>query len=351
MPEGHTVHRLAAALRAGFGDQRVRTSSPQGRFSEAEDLDGWVLADAEAVGKHLFLAFVPDASVDPGAPVTRYVRVHLGLYGSWTFAGDEGFSSAHAIGAPRVRVGEREEGLDGGADGDGVGGDSDWRRIVPRPTTRLRLAGAHGIADLTGPTACEVVDAAGRQAVIDRLGPDPLRADADPRRFVDRVLASRTAIGVLLMNQDVVAGIGNIYRAEVLFRARLDPTVPGRDLTRGMVEGIWEDLVPLMEYGARTGRIVTTQPEHRDIEARILERSRGTRQNGDEDPDVVPREKSFYVYHRQTLPCRVCGTVIRSADMAARTVFWCPRCQSVRTRRATWTREHPAAPWALPARP
>ena len=254
--------------------------------------------------------------------------------------------------APRgCGSGEREEGLDGGADGDGVGGDSDWRRIVPRPTTRLRLAGAHGIADLTGPTACEVVDAAGRQAVIDRLGPDPLRPDADPRRFVDRVLASRTAIGVLLMNQDVVAGIGNIYRAEVLFRARLDPTVPGRDLTRGMVDGIWEDLVPLMEYGARTGRIVTTQPEHRDIEARILERSRGTRQNGDEDPDVVPREKSFYVYHRQTLPCRACGTVIRSADMAARTVFWCPRCQSVRTRRATWTREHPAATWALPARP
>ena len=137
----------------------------------------------------------------------------------------------------------------------------------------------------------------------------------------------------------------------MLFRARLDPTVPGRDLTRGMVDGIWEDLVPLMEYGARTGRIVTTQPEHRDIEARILERSRGTRQNGDEDPDVVPREKSFYVYHRQTLPCRACGTVIRSADMAARTVFWCPRCQSVRTRRATWTREHPAATWALPARP
>ncbi|MGO2821923.1 MAG: zinc finger domain-containing protein, partial [Brachybacterium tyrofermentans] len=123
------------------------------------------------------------------------------------------------------------------------------------------------------------------------------------------------------------------------------------DLTRGMVEGIWEDLVPLMEYGARTGRIVTTQPEHRDIEARILERSRGTRQNGDEDPDVVPREKSFYVYHRQTLPCRACGTVIRSADMAARTVFWCPRCQSVRTRRATWTREHPAAPWALAGHP
>lgn len=336
MPEGHTVHRLAAALRAGFGGQRVRVSSPQGRFGEAAGLDGWVLADAEAAGKQLLIAFVPDPAVDPSSPVTRFVRVHLGLYGSWTFAGEEGFAAAHAIGAPRVRVGEREDALDGG----------DWRRLVPRPTTRLRIRGERGLADLTGPTACEVVDAAGRRAVLDRLGPDPLRPDADPGRFVRRVRSSRTAIGVLLMNQDVIAGIGNIYRAEALFRARLDPTVPGRDLSAGMVEGIWEDLVPLMEYGARTGRIVTTEPAHRDLEARILERSRGARQNGDEDPLAVPREKSFYVYHRQTLPCRLCGTPVRSGAMAGRTVYWCPRCQGVRSRRASWTREHPAAAWA-----
>jgi len=149
------------------------------------------------------------------------------------------------------------------------------------------------------------------------------------------------------MNQKVVAGIGNIYRAELLFRARLDPFVPGKELSAAMLEEMWEDLVALMHYGARTGRIVTTQPVHREIEARIIERSRGTRQNGDEDPGVVPREESFYVYHRQTLPCRLCGTPVRSGDLAARTVFWCPRCQSVRSRRANWTREHPAAPWAL----
>lgn len=158
---------------------------------------------------------------------------------------------------------------------------------------------------------------------------------------------ARTTIGALLMDQKVVAGIGNIYRAELLFRARLDPFVPGRDLSAGMCEEMWEDLVALMTYGARTGRIVTTQPEHRQIEARIVERSRGTRQNGDEDPDVVPREESFYVYHRQTLPCRLCGTTIRSGEIAARTVFWCPRCQGVRSRRAGWTRQNPAAPWAL----
>ena len=340
MPEGHTVHRLAAAFEQAFGGQRVRTSSPQGRFSEAAQLDGMVLLGAEAVGKHLFLLFAPSDDVDRGSPVVRHVHIHLGLYGSWTFAGEPGFADAHAIGAPRLRIGEQEEQLDGG-------GVSDWRRLVPRPTVRLRIAGPQGLADLTGPTACEIMDAQERQAVLDRLGPDPLRADANPARFVDAVRRSRTTIGALLMNQKIVAGIGNIYRAELLFRARLDPFVPGNELSAGTLEEMWEDLVALMTYGARTGRIVTTQPEHRDIEARIVERSRGTRQNGDEDPDVVSRERSFYVYHRQTLPCRLCGTVVRSTDLAARTVFWCPRCQTTRRRRAGWTREHPAAPWAL----
>lgn len=344
MPEGHTIHRLAAAFDAGFAGQRVRLSSPQGRFeTEARRLDGQVLLDVEAVGKHLLLALGPEADLDPlaGSPAVSFVHVHLGLYGSWTFAGDEGFAAAHAIGAPRRRVGETEHAVD---DGDAEAGD--WRRIVPRETVRLRITGAHGLADLTGPTACEVYDAEQRAALLARLGPDPLRADADPERLFDRVRRSRTGIGALLMNQDVIAGVGNIYRAEALFRARLDPFVPGRDLSRGMVEGIWEDLVPLLAYGARTGRIVTTEPEHRDIEARIIERSRGTRQNGDEDPGVVPREKSFYVYHRHTLPCRLCGAIVRSADVAGRTVFWCPRCQSVRTRRAPWSREHDASAWA-----
>ena len=350
MPEGHTVHRLAAAFAQGFGGQRVRTSSPQGRFSEAAELDGMVLLGAEAVGKHLFLPFAPSEDVDRGSPVVRHVHIHLGLYGSWTFAGEPGFADAHAIGAPRLRIGEQEETLDAEGDGEtaqGGSGTADWRRLVPRPTVRLRVAGPRGLADLTGPTACEILDAEGRRDVLDRLGPDPLRPDADPRRFVDAVRRSRTTIGALLMNQKVVAGIGNIYRAELLFRARLDPFVPGNELTGGMLEEMWEDLVALMTYGARTGRIVTTQPVHRDIEARVVERSRGTRQNGDEDPDVVSRERSFYVYHRQTLPCRLCGTTVRSADLAARTVFWCPRCQTPRRRRASWTREHPAAPWAL----
>lgn len=347
MPEGHTVHRLAAAFEQGFAGQRVRTSSPQGRFPEAAAIDGHVLLAGEAVGKHLLLSFAPDEDVDPTSSVIRYVHVHLGLYGSWTFAGEPGFALGHAIGAPRVRVGESLR--VGERESTAVAPDpSAWRRLAPRETVRLRVQGPRGLADLTGPTACRLIDADERQALLERLGPDPLRGDADPRRFVDRVLRSRSPIGVQLMNQDVIAGVGNIYRAEALFRARLDPWVPGSDLSRGLVEGIWEDLVPLMEYGARTGRIVTVQPEHRHLEARIVERARATRQNGDEDPTVVPREESFYVYHRQTLPCRLCGTVVQEAEMAGRTVFWCPRCQSARSRRSPWARQNPPD-WARSA--
>lgn len=323
MPEGHSVHRLAAAYRRGFAGQRVRATSPQGRFLEAAEIDGWTFTGAEAVGKHLFLALAPTADVDPAAEPTRFVHVHLGLYGAVTFAGEPGFADASAIGAPRraARIGEQETPL---------APVEDWRERIPRPTTRLRLLGERGLADLVGPTACELLDHDGRQRILGRLGPDPLRSDADPGRFTARVLGTRTPIGALLMDQRVVAGIGNIYRAELLFRARLDPFVPGHDLTRGIVEGLWEDLVPLIAYGRSTGRIVTTQPEHRPTTG-----------------GVIPRDESFYVYQRQSLPCRLCGRVVAMAQMAGRAVYWCARCQSTRRRRATWTAQHPAAPWAF----
>ena len=332
MPEGHSLHRLAAAYRHGFLGGTVRASSPQGRFVEAAAVDGWVMTGAEAVGKHLFLAFAPSADVDPREDVTRFIHVHLGLYGAVTFAGEPGFASVHAVGAPRrapespeataaTRIGERETALDPAAS---------WRESVPRPTTRLRLVAERGLADLVGPTACELLDHARRQQIIDRLGPDPLRSDADPARFITRVLRSRTSIAALLMDQKVVAGIGNIYRAELLYRARLDPFIPGTDLTRGIAEGLWEDLVPLITYGLRTGRIVTTQPEHRPT------------QHGQ-----IPREESFYVYQRHGMPCRLCGAPVQTQQLVGRSLYWCARCQSVRRRRAGWTAQHPAAPWAL----
>ncbi|MGH3588154.1 MAG: DNA-formamidopyrimidine glycosylase family protein, partial [Pseudonocardia sp.] len=101
MPEGHTVHRLARAMDGLFGGRPLRVTSPQGRFEAgAALLDGRTLVKAEAWGKQLFCGFGPGEDL-------RWLRVHLGLYGAWTFAGT-GSDVVHAIGAPRRRIGERE---------------------------------------------------------------------------------------------------------------------------------------------------------------------------------------------------------------------------------------------------
>lgn len=337
MPEGHTVHRLARTFGEVFGGETVEVSSPQGRFAAgAALLDGLVLHAAEAVGKQMFLGFGPRDHV-PSAPGLaddlRWVRVHLGLYGSWTFATDGSTEVSHAIGAPRTRVGERETVLTPAetAGAPAQADDGTWDPPDPRGAVRVRIVSDHAVADLTGPTACEVISPDAALAVQRRLGPDPLRSDADPERFVAAVRRSRSAVGLLLMNQDVVAGVGNIYRAEVLFRAGQSPTTPGRDVPADVLRGIWDDLVVLMADGAAIGAIVTTRPEHRGDGAGPgatgRRGRRAVRQNTDTTPGAVPRDESFYVYQRDGLPCRVCGSEIARAEMAGRNLFWCPACQ------------------------
>jgi len=147
-------------------------------------------------------------------------------------------------------------------------------------------------------------------AVRARLGPDPLRRDGDPDAAGAKVRRSRVPLGALLMQQDVVAGIGNVYRAEALFRARLDPWRPGRDLDADRWEALWADLVVLLRDGVKRGRIVTT-----------LAADRPRRRGG------VPVEDAHYVYRRTGLPCRVCGTPVLAEPMVGRTLYRCPHCQ------------------------
>jgi endonuclease-8 len=241
----------------------VSASSPQGRFAEgAALLDGCVLTGTDAHGKHLFHAYGRD----------RWLHVHLGLYGTFVTAPEP---------AP-----------------------------APRGALRLRLAGNGSYADLRGPTACEVITPADKAVLHARLGADPLRRDADPRRAGERIARSRTPIGQLLMDQTVLAGVGNVYRTELLFRHRLDPMTPGREVSLEVWAAMWADLVTLMRAGVRSGRIVTTVPADR-------QRRSGT----------PSREDSHYVYRRTDLPCRVCGTPVRTAEMAARNLYSCPTCQ------------------------
>jgi endonuclease-8 len=262
MPEGHTIHRLARTQRKVLAGQPVAASSPQGRFAEgAARLDGRCLERIDPYGKHLFYSF---------EGLAEQLHVHLGLYGTF-------------IGGPLPAP-------------------------APRGALRLRLVTEQVWSDLRGPTACELLTPAEVKAILARLGPDPLRPRADPDRAWERISRSRVAIGALLMDQTVVAGIGNVYRAELLFRAGISPFRPGRDITRAEWEGMWVDLQVCMRAGTRAGHIITTRPEDRS------RRSRG----------VVPRDERFYVYRRHDLPCRLCGTPVRTDVMVGRNLFWCP---------------------------
>jgi endonuclease-8 len=263
MPEGHTLHRLARLHQRRFAGTPVSVWSPQGRFADAALVDGQVFRKASAWGKHLFHHYA-------GGEI---VHVHLGLYGTFR---------EHRTPMPE-----------------------------PRGAVRMRMVGADYGTDLRGPTACEVVDEAQVSAILDRLGPDPLRSDADPSEAWARISKSRRAIGALLMDQSVLAGVGNVYRSELLFRHGIDPYRPGRDIDRSEFDSAWTDLVELMNVGVRRGRIIVVRPEH------------------DEGaPAYGPRRPRTYVYRRTGEPCRLCGTPVRTAEMEGRNLFWCPGCQA-----------------------
>ncbi len=262
----------------------VHASSPQGRFADgAATLDGLRLDHAEAWGKQMFLRFA--------GPV--WLRVHLGLYGNWRFAG----SGLEGIGR-RGRAAADEDGPP-----------------APRGAVRLRLSTATHTADLSGPTACELLSDAGKAAATSELGPDPLRPDAKPARAWEMIHASRTAIGQLLMRQDCIAGIGNIYRAELLFRARIEPHKPGRELTRPQWDALWRDTRALLRDGVRDGAIITTRPKDRPPGTPVV----GKR---------MRKDARSYVAHREGEPCRICGNPVRAEAMAGRQLYWCPVCQT-----------------------
>ena len=267
MPEGHTLHLLAHRHQRYYAGSPVAVSSPQGRFtSAAAVLDGRILHRAEALGKHLFHVYGPDL----------VVHVHLGLYGAFT--------------------------------------DATLPVEPPRGQVRMRMVGATHWSDLCGPTACELLTDTEVDAVRSRLGSDPLRRDADPDRAWTRISRSRAPLATLLMDQSVLAGVGNVYRAELLFRHQLDPLLPGHALRADQWAALWSDLVRLMREGVRRGRIDTVRPEHDP--ARTGREPRRDRHGGE-----------VYVYRRAGAPCLVCGTTVAHVVHGGRNLYWCPTCQ------------------------
>jgi len=270
MPEGHTLHRLAGILNTAFAGELVRVSSPQGRFADAAHVDGTRMLGATSAGKHLFVEFA-------GA---RFVHVHLGLYGKF---------DVH-----------------------------DAPVVPPVGQVRLRLVSLDArdpaYADLRGATQCDLISRERRDAIVATLGPDPLRPDADPMLAWHRISRSHRPIGDLLMNQAVLAGVGNVYRAEILFRHRMHPLRPGRTLRVSQFRSMWEDLVDLMATGVETGRIDTVRPEHTP---EAMGRPARVDDHGGE----------VYVYRRAGQACHVCGSRVRTDLLQGRNLFWCPRCQ------------------------
>lgn len=265
MPEGHTLHRLALDLTSAFGGRIVSVTSPQGRFADsAAVLDQTRMVEATAHGKHLFCEFGGD----------RFLHVHLGLIGKFMIGPEE----------------------------------PPWGEV------RVRIAADGRVADLRGPQLCAVVTRTEVDAAIAQLGPDPLRPDADPELAWRRIRRATRPIAALLMDQTILSGVGNVYRAEVLFRNRVNPHRPGNLLSRRSWLGIWSDLVELMPEGVRDNRIDTVRPEH--------------------TPDAMGRPPrrddhggEVYVYRRTGQPCWICGSKVRTELLAGRNLFWCGRCQ------------------------
>jgi len=268
MPEGHTIHRIARDHSKLLVGREVKVSSPQGRFAaDAERVDGSTLSGLMAYGKHLFYEW---ATGDVG-------HVHLGLFGRYRVQ--------HSDGPPE-----------------------------PRGQVRMRLVteaddGRTTTIDLSGPTACTIDPPSVRDEILDRLGPDPIRRGATPDRMIERISASRRGIGDLLMDQAVVAGIGNVYRAEVLFVTGIHPLRPGSDCDPSELRAVWTTAQGMLRKGVKDGRIVTVDRAELGITG----------------SQRIPRGEATYAYKRDR--CLRCGDEIRRLEIANRTCYYCPTDQ------------------------
>ena len=261
MPEGHTIHRVARDHKKQFAGRQLSVSSPQGRFTAAaKKLNDTTLDRVEAYGKHLFYWWDGE----------RVLHIHLGLYGKFRH---------HRLPPPE-----------------------------PRGAVRLRVVGDAHAFDLNGPTACELITPRKRDAITKRLGADPLRRDADVEGAWQRISRSRAPIGRLLLDQSVIAGVGNVYRAEALFVNRLNPERIGNTFARQEFDALWQTLRDMLRIGVKYNRIITADPE---LVGKTLGR--------------MDRAERLLCYKKQS--CPLCQAEIKTWELGARKMYACPSCQ------------------------
>ncbi len=265
MPEGHSIRHLANLSDAAFKSKKITATSPQGRFAaEAAVIDQRQMTGAGAHGKHLFLRFGDEHAV----------HIHLGLYGWLHF--------------------------------------NNGTKTKPKDTVRLRLEVDDFYADLIAPTACALLSPSEVEKILERLGPDPIHPQANPEHAWNKIKKSSKSIAALLMDQSVIAGIGNVYRAELLFRSNTSPFIHGSQIAKEKFESIWKDSVELLKLGSIDGKIRTVKPEHINKEEVKLH---GCSQNS-------------YVYKQTGGLCRICNDTVRQETHAGRELYWCPTCQN-----------------------
>jgi len=293
MPEGNEIHRWAERHTKAFAGKAVRADGPQGRFTDFDVIDGRKLKRVIAIGKHLGYDFGED----------RILHIHMGLRGDFT----EGSGPLPAVrGAVRLRLWNAEKVKKPAVPGETkrhawYSNDDGTGHLEPEQVAWI---------ELRGPTDCSIYTQAKWAALEKRLGPDPLNDDP-PAKAIEKIRKSKKPIAALLMDQSVIAGMGNIYRAELLFRARLNPFVVGKDVPEETLRAIWKDAVSLMKAGMIDRRIVTTRPKDRP-----------SGKSG-----KVLKEEAHYVYRRQGKPCFVSGTKIAMREIEGRKLYWCPVCQ------------------------
>jgi len=179
----------------------------------------------------------------------------------------------------------------------------------PREATRLQLENKkEGLVAHLSATLCVHGDLELYRSRIAKLGPDPLRQDADKEVVWLSMQKTKGSIGAFLMDQSMIAGIGNIYRSELLLVTGIHPDHCASTVSRSSFESLWIQAKQLMEIGVQTGYIITILTD--DTGHALPKKSRG---------------KSHYVYNQKT--CGRCHGVIQTWKIAQRTVYACEACQ------------------------
>ncbi|MET8357207.1 DNA-formamidopyrimidine glycosylase family protein [Micromonospora sp. NPDC005171] len=262
MPEGDTVWNTARVLHRALAGARITGSDFRVPQLATTDLTGWTVRESASRGKHLLLRL--------DAPTEEHwtLHSHLRMDGAWrAYAPGERWSGrpAHLI------------------------------RVVLRSPGAVAV-GYH-LHDLT------LVPTGEEDQLVGHLGPDLLGSDWDPAEAVRRLAGHpEQTIGEALLDQRNLAGVGNLYKCEVLFLRGVSPWTP--------VGGV-PDLPGLVALAQR-----------------LLAANRGRWTQS--STGSLHRGQTSYVYGRRAQPCRRCGTAIRKEELGERVTYWCPVCQPER---------------------